>query len=132
MKRISLLLTILINSLYLNAQTNVLLPLPNPCSVTSVEQPTEKAPDGFNVFVSPNPNAGIFTLEVNATAQLGKTICLISDIKGKTLMQEELYVSHNKLVKTLNISYLKDGVYVLSVTSGKSKKSAKLVLHKNK
>ena len=115
----------------LKAQTIVTLPLPNPCSVTSSQQLDAEETKALDIKVSPNPNAGIFTLEIHAKQSLGKTIYQISDIKGKSLLNEELYVTHQNLVKSLDISHLPNGIYLLTVTAGKEQKSIKLVLHKN-
>lgn len=78
------------------------------------------------IAVFPNPGEGIFNLTIN-TPNTGKMRIFITDLVGKTVYSEDIFVASTTFNKTLNLSHLNDGIYLLSVTSGDHKLNKKLI-----
>lgn len=131
MKKFAVLIFFMMASYLAEAQTVVTLPLPNPCSITAVEKPADAAAAELVIAVSPNPNAGFFTLEIQSPLPLGRVIYRITDMRGRELSSETLYAGHTSLIRTLVVSHLPDGIYILVVTTSQSSKSVKIVKQKN-
>ena len=131
MKNKSLLIFIIFLSIGLKAQNPITLNLPNPCSITSVIEPTTNRIATFDFTVSPNPTPGTFVLEISAPDVIGHKEILISNMHGAKLITEQFYSSHKTCVKTINISQMPDGIYTITIIGMNDKRSKKIVLHKN-
>ena len=78
---------------------------------------------GLNVY--PNPNSGLFTLEINASSDINAHIAVTS-IDGRLVYEDN--VEGNVLVtKSVNISELADGIYYLTVSTKDAKRTYKVL-----
>ncbi len=77
----------------------------------------------------PNPSNGIIQVLIGDIT--GKYSIKISSEKGNLVYDKEFYSSDNKFLKTLNLSYLRSGYYMLRIISDKETASEKLVIVKN-
>ena len=78
---------------------------------------------GLNVY--PNPNSGLFTMEINASADINAQISVTS-IDGRLVYSET--VSGNVFVtKSINISELANGIYYLTVSTKDAKRTYKVL-----
>ena len=91
----------------------------NPC--VGIEELNENI--GLNVY--PNPNTGIFTLELNTVNDLAGSISLTS-IDGKLVFTDK--VSGNGLItKSINIADLSNGIYYLKIETDNVIKTFKIL-----
>jgi hypothetical protein len=92
-------------------------------TVVSVQ---DRLADGA-VSVSPNPSSGLFTLEINATAdsELELQVC---DPAGRTLRQHLLKTGSGHLRHVLDLGGLPAGLYVLKIRDGEQTGAARLVI----
>ncbi len=78
---------------------------------------------GLNVY--PNPNSGLFTMEINASADINAQISVTS-IDGRLVYSDT--VSGNVFVtKSINISELANGIYYLTVSTKDAKRTYKVL-----
>ncbi|MCF6365682.1 MAG: T9SS type A sorting domain-containing protein [Bacteroidales bacterium] len=75
--------------------------------------------DNFRIY--PNPNSGKFNIEKNDNTAFNIEI---SDLYGKLIYFEENISENNKTINLLNVPA---GIYFLKITSGKSKRTIKIV-----
>ena len=81
--------------------------------------------NSFVFYIFPNPAANYFYIKLNDNAQEAKVI--VTDLAGKLIMQKTILQSDNKL----DISLLKQGVYLISVNCQNVNEVCKLVKLKN-
>lgn len=80
-----------------------------------------------NINIYPNPNTGIFTLELTAVSQDVKVSVI--DFTGKLVFEEQLVdVKANKLEKQFDMNDYERGVYFLRITHGEVVVYKKVVL----
>jgi hypothetical protein len=80
----------------------------------------------FSINVSPNPNQGIFTVFFNGGLEQ-KGQLLISDISGRTLIEEDLLFT-SSMTKRMDIAGFPKGIYFLEVRSGSGIVTKKIIL----
>ena len=68
-----------------------------------------------NVKVYPNPNSGVFTLELTDVSSKSVDLTMI-DMLGKVVRKEEVSVSNGQVKKQIDISRLEKGIYLLNFT----------------
>ncbi len=85
----------------------------------------EEFNDNMSLNVYPNPNTGVFTIEINSNTQLNAEI-FIHSVDGK-LVYKSLMDGNGFISKTINISDLANGIYYLKVSSKDSIKTYKLI-----
>lgn len=78
---------------------------------------------GLNVY--PNPNSGLFTLEINANSDINAHISVTS-IDGR-LVYEDHADGNILITKSINISELANGIYYLTVSSKDAKRTYKVL-----
>ena len=78
---------------------------------------------GLNVY--PNPNSGLFTLEINASSDINAHISVTS-IDGR-LVYEDNAEGTVLVTKSINISELANGIYYLTVSTKDAKRTYKVL-----
>jgi hypothetical protein len=78
---------------------------------------------GLNVY--PNPNSGLFTLEINASSEINAHIAVTS-IDGR-LVYEDNAEGTVLVTKSVNISELANGIYYLTVSTKDAKRTYKVL-----
>lgn len=104
----------------------------NGCSNTAKDTLTvnacvdiEELTDNVSLNVYPNPNSGIFTIELNTTANI-EGILSITSIDGKIVYTDK--VEGNGLIsKSISISHLADGIYYLKLETKDAIKTYKVL-----
>ena len=99
-----------------NAKLNVTI-----CSASSSVIASAK-----RASIYPNPSYGNTSLILNASA-VSKYTIVISDLGGRSLLRNELITSIGENRITLNTSNLKKGMYLVSVSNGKTTEQLKLI-----
>ena len=94
-------------------------------SITSVPvDPTS----GFNVKMYPNPAESFTNIGISLPA-IAEVTVTVMDITGRTVMQDKFTPANQSHIHPLNISSLKSGLYIVSISSGnKLNKVLKLVV----
>jgi uncharacterized delta-60 repeat protein len=87
--------------------------------VTSIAENTMKA--DFTVY--PNPNTGIFTIELDATLQLANYTLRIMNTLGQEVYQSAIATPQ----ATIDISTLSKGIYLLSLSDGEQEAHRKII-----
>jgi len=113
-------------------QSIITLDLPDPCSsVSSIHNEAGITKVGFDFIVVPNPSDGKFTLNIYSDDALDMVEITLINMQGISVLQDKIF-SHNKqIIKTMDISYLPDGIYLISLWGKNDRKSKKLILNKN-
>ncbi len=78
---------------------------------------------GLNVY--PNPNSGLFTLEINASSDINAQISVMS-IDGR-LVYEDKAEGNIFVTKSIDISELSNGIYYLTVNTKDAKRTYKIL-----
>jgi uncharacterized delta-60 repeat protein len=86
---------------------------------TSIAENTMEA----NFTVYPNPNTGIFTIELDATLQLANYTLRIMNTLGQEVYQSTIATPQ----ATIDISTLSKGIYLLSLFDGEQESHRKIV-----
>ena len=84
-------------------------------SITSYE-------DKINVKIYPNPTEGQFRLKFKQEEK-AKTLIEINDLKGKTILQEDLGKFSGEFNKQFDLSKNGKGIYILNLIQGKDNKT---------
>ena len=79
-----------------------------------------------SMVVYPNPNNGIFNVELNSATKAEYTF-VVRNVIGQTVSTSTETISGN-YIKTINLSNQTDGIYFLTVKSAESEITAKIVL----
>jgi uncharacterized delta-60 repeat protein len=87
--------------------------------ITSITENTMKA--DFTVY--PNPNTGIFTIELDATLQFANYTLRIMNTLGQEVYQSTIATPQ----ATIDISTLSKGIYLLSLFDGEQESHRKIV-----
>lgn len=86
----------------------------------------EEANFDGNVSVYPNPNTGLFTLEVEMTHQMNMTVGLY-DMVGKQVWLDQGLGNTSSLRKQYDLSHMPDGVYFLRIYADNQMTVQKLI-----
>jgi hypothetical protein len=78
---------------------------------------------GFNVY--PNPNTGLFTIELNSSSDIDGKLTIMS-IDGK-LVYNDIISGNGLITKAINISDLSDGIYYLKLETKDAIKTYKVL-----
>ncbi|TVQ89572.1 MAG: T9SS C-terminal target domain-containing protein [Bacteroidetes bacterium] len=88
------------------------------CFATSMQ---DEFTDDQMMHIFPNPNSGIFTLDLNLNRGERMLNIMVYDISGKLVYQSEKPARNKNFNSELDLSFLKKGVYFIRVsTSGQS------------
>lgn len=105
---------------------------PNGCSNTAKDTlrvnacvGVEELSDNLGLNVYPNPNSGVFTLEINSSSDIDGNVHLMS-IDGK-LIYTEMISGNGLITKSINISDLADGIYYLRIETKTTIKTYKVL-----
>lgn len=128
MNKVVSLLGALLLFLSLDGQTVITLHLPLPCTETSIAQHSSASPLELDVF--PNPTNGELTLVASGQDILGDLHLEISTIQGKTMVTNHFASSENLFSKTLDLSHLASGVYMLKLTNKEAIVTKKIIIQK--
>jgi hypothetical protein len=81
------------------------------------------------IHIHPNPGNGIFYLDID-TRTPGPVALFVSNAANAIVFREDdpLILSHRS--KTINLSFLPDGIYLLSLTTVNGTTTHKLILRK--
>ena len=90
--------------------------------VTGIKEPETN----FAVSISPNPNQGKFTLQLN-NLSAPKAEVTVSDLLGRVVLQQPLTVSNNQISEELTLPNAK-GIYLLQVKVGEQILTRKIVV----
>lgn len=105
----------------------------NGCTVTSdsvnVMTVGVKEIVASNIFVSPNPTEGVFTVNYSSTATGTVTVTLVN-VRGQVIMSEQIGQFSGKVTRTYDISGNDAGVYFLHVANEKGATVHKVVVSK--
>lgn len=128
MNKVLSLLGAMLFLLSLNGQTVITLHLPLPCTETSIAQRPVSNPLELDIF--PNPTHGELTLVASGQDILGDLHLEVSTIQGKTLITNHFASSENQFSKTLDLSHLASGVYMLKLTNKEAIVTKKIIIQK--
>lgn len=105
---------------------------PNGCSNTAKDTlkvnacvGIEELVDNIGLNVYPNPNTGIFTLELNSSSDIDGNISVMS-IDGK-LVYSDIIFGNGLITKSINISDLANGIYYLRLETKTAVKTYKVL-----
>ncbi len=84
---------------------------------------------GVKVHVYPNPNSGIFTIEMNSDKQADLDISIVSP-NGETVYTRNHLNIDGSTREKINLSHLSQGTYLLNISDGSGKMSTKIVIQK--
>ena len=68
----------------------------------------------YQVKVYPNPNNGIFNLEIH-NLQNEKISLMLTDLAGRKIYEENLSQNNNNVLKNLDFSHLSSGMYMINI-----------------
>lgn len=112
---------------FVYSQTSVSLKLPNPCTSVGIQE-IGITYDGLDFTMSPNPTEGLVSLRISSKETLGKIMIEIVSLKSENLLSEQVYCSSNICIKTIDLSNISKGIYVISVIGDNHKQTGKLVI----
>jgi hypothetical protein len=80
---------------------------------------------GVRIF--PNPHNGVFTIQCPADKPNGMITIEVRDISGKLVYQESLTAAGATIEKTIDLTSLSSGAYILRIVSDKSSSTHSLI-----
>jgi hypothetical protein len=92
---------------------NIMDPAVIPFSFLGVEEFI----NGTEVGIYPNPVTDVFNISLFGKESLSATV-EISDLAGKVLYQQELQVNGGKNIRSVDITALHTGIYIIRIISG--------------
>ena len=72
-----------------------------------------------DVSIYPVPAFNTISLNINASSNIKKSECIIINAFGKSVMTFEIPEFENQLSKSINISSLENGIYIIKLLNGK-------------
>jgi hypothetical protein len=96
------------------AQNILVLQLPDPCFSTGMTTDPIPTPSLFQLSVNPNPAKDELTLTVSHPEPIGIIQIYITNLGGVAVSREQFFSSHQKWVKTIDISHFSPGIYIIS------------------
>lgn len=107
----------------------------NDCGTNSITKTVvitgiaEKRMNDFFISVVPNPNQGIFSLEMDIEKIKGESATIkILDVQGKEVYSISKQINASSLKENINAS-LQKGIYFIHVFSEKLKSTQKIIVH---
>lgn len=82
-----------------------------------------------NIKIFPNPSQGEFNLKF-FSHKSGSAKVQLSDVTGKSILEESLMLNHGITEKYFDINSFKNGVYILSIKHNDYIKSERIILNK--
>ncbi len=82
--------------------------------------------DDFGFLVYPNPNIGIFNIEINNLQSDKVNIC-IYDVQGRVIYSKN-YTANGDLKQEIDITHASAGIYLMSVEDGSNKSVKKIII----
>jgi len=79
--------------------------------------------------VFPNPNNGLFTIEIYTEENLGNVKIQLSDISGKIICSRPMYIGEGKTQKLFDEMNLQKGTYMVQIISETKILPAKVVVY---
>lgn len=96
------------------------------CPLTGINEIT----NNVTLSITPNPNAGVFTLNINSVNDGNNATIKIVNILGETVLVENLNLINSGIEKQFSMNTLSNGVYSVIVESGSASTIQKLVISK--
>jgi len=81
----------------------------------------------ITVSVFPNPSHGEFTLELNSTKMVVAGLSITNNLGMKVYAENDVTIN-GKTLKTLNLSGLSSGIYMLMLQNGETKITSKILI----
>jgi len=81
-----------------------------------------------NLFLYPTITPGELTLITNSAVKENAELNIYNQT-GSLVMKQRLLVAEGNSSKAINVSKLGDGIYILQLSTGAEKKTAKFVVH---
>jgi hypothetical protein len=94
-------------------------------SITDIVSVSDISDENSRLQVYPNPSAGVFNIAMDGLATDDQKLT-VTDITGKIVYNEQLPVKDRQLRKTIDLSHLSKGVYVLEISGEGQSISTKL------
>jgi len=115
---------------YVGSQSLVKLRLPDNCNsvntTTTIQNLSVDKVSALELF--PNPNPGIFTLNISFAKKIDKATITVYDTNGKVVYSESVFSDSNNLIKKIKINGLHIGTYLFEVKSVQQISTTKLVI----
>ena len=94
-----------------------------------IDMPTAVSTNDNNIALNvyPNPNKGVFTLNVNAT-DVKELNVTVMNLQGQTVYSKNNFDNLNNVNEQIDLSNNAKGVYFINVTSDKGVKTHKVVV----
>ena len=86
----------------------------------------EEVENNSSLNIYPNPNNGVFNVELNAVETAEYTF-IVRNVIGQTVSSSTETINGN-FIKTIDLSNQTDGMYFLTVKSNNSEKTAKIIV----
>jgi Secretion system C-terminal sorting domain len=80
----------------------------------------------FNIF--PNPNQGLFQIEIENKEMLEVVNMKVIDVFGKTVVANEFPSNLHKIKENINLAQLPKGIYILYITDNDNIRCKKLIV----
>lgn len=98
------------------------------CVAASVKQYSQ---ENAQVKVYPNPNSGVFNLDVNQIDPNAKSLVInIYNLLGESVYEIKEEINNGNLSKTININHIAGGAYYMRINSGNKVYSVKTIISK--
>ncbi|MEO8149451.1 MAG: T9SS type A sorting domain-containing protein [Bacteroidia bacterium] len=83
----------------------------------------------FSVSVTPNPNKGIFELQLNSFSKIKNLRAQIINVLGEIVFEKSFENVNGKLMQQIDLGFLPKGVYSLQLMSDERSFSQKIILN---
>lgn len=102
--------------------------LPEPCNNATLA--VENPENSNKLIVYPNPSDGKFIAEGYIEGNNKYSFILLHDISGKLVLRKKIKTDDQFIREELNLSYLNEGMYILTIENGSKGISRKIIIKK--
>lgn len=111
----------------LSSQTIVTLQLPNPCSLSEIEETLARETSfGFSAY--PNPAQDMLIIEITAPDKINDVKIQLVNMNGSVVKSEKIFSGNVLCVKPLDVSGLPPGIYILNLIRERETHYQKIII----
>lgn len=127
-KAILILLFLAIITSYGSGKTVVKLLLPANCKASTISVDEVKKNNGSTLELFPNPNQGIFTLNVSFESKIDEATIRIYNSMGQILYNEMICSDSEDFGGQISLNGLTPGIYFVNVKNANQEVSRKMII----
>ena len=109
------------------AQTIVTLDLPNPCSISGIEENTNNK-NSFCFSAHPNPAQDLINITIKSAEKVNLVNTQFISMQSIVVLSEQIFSGNDVCIKPFNVSKIPPGLYIIAVSRGDERIYQKIII----